>query len=177
MLKNFEEFIKEGFMTRSLNRDKSGEERKENKNHTNMDSLNSVDFNISYIRISDDIFEYNGKTEFTKKEFNQIQDDVLKKFNDKGDFKYWYAPHEQNIKDYLIMGVRGKKISITEENGVIKFYNRKMKKEVIVNGERFWCNSMNGPKIWVIKKWGKNSWIDIESNIDDKETANILLIN
>ena len=31
MIKRFEEFIKEGFMTRSLNRNKSGEERLENK--------------------------------------------------------------------------------------------------------------------------------------------------
>ena len=55
--------INEGFMTRSLNRNKSGEERIESKITSNIGELNEVDLGV--VKISDEDVEINGEEIFT----------------------------------------------------------------------------------------------------------------
>ena len=66
--------INEGFMTRSLNRNKSGEERLGNKLTTNINELSEVDMGDDYPYVfSDEVLDINGQTTFTFEEISKYR--------------------------------------------------------------------------------------------------------
>ena len=64
--------INEGFMTRSLNRNKSGEERLGNRINSNINELESVDLDLDFL-IADKDLEVDGKTLFTWDELLKLE--------------------------------------------------------------------------------------------------------
>lgn len=74
MLKNFEEYINESLWKSGINRSKSGEERLEDKIHSNIKELKPVIFSDSYTyAFADKDFEIEGKTEFTWDEVEELK--------------------------------------------------------------------------------------------------------
>ena len=81
--------INEGFMTRSLNRNKSGEERLEDKIHSNIDKLKGIDIGLPFL-ISDDILEIDNKEKISFDEYNQKYRSFVEK-------KGWRLPNRYDI--------------------------------------------------------------------------------
>lgn len=55
--------VNEGFLSKTLNRAKTGEERKEDKINSNIDELKTID--LGYVQFADVDIEIEGKTEFS----------------------------------------------------------------------------------------------------------------
>ena len=69
MIKTFDEFITEGFLSKTLSRVKSGEERIEDKINSNIDKLKGIDIGLPFL-ISDDFFETIDKEKISFDEYN-----------------------------------------------------------------------------------------------------------
>ena len=70
IVKKFNEFIEEGFMTRSLNRKKSNDERLGDQLPSNLKSFKEINLNLPFVFADVDL-EINGKDTFTFNEFDE----------------------------------------------------------------------------------------------------------
>ena len=170
MILKFNDFIEEGFLSKTINRSKSGEERKEDMISSNIDQLKPIEIhNKLDIKFADDILIYNNKDVFTEKEMLELQDGFIKKYNDRPGFDFWYVPHENDIKKMLKL----KSIKFSnDEDGNLVITNNRTKTVLKTNGKIFWCNSMMGPQVWYYYNDGMEicdpTWLL-------KQEANILL--
>ena len=171
MVKKFEEYINEGLWSAGMKRVEDGEERKENKIHSNINELKPINIHdkLDY-KFADDILVYDNKEVFTEKEFLEIQNNFLENHNKIDYFKsHWYCPHEGDILKML----EQKAIKyLLDSNGNIVISNKRLHVEIKTNGKKFWCNSMMGPQVWYYEN---GTIIICDPRYLDKKEASILL--
>ena len=157
MILRFKDYIKEGFLSKTINRSKSGEERIEDKIHSNIDKLKGIDIGLSFL-ISDDFLEITDQEKISFDDYNQKYRNFIEK-------KGWRLPNRDDI---------------TEINKMIHSTDIVVDRKISMGGDKMYTYVSHRRKPDIVVKFvftdddNRFMWLDYHPKDSEKSKENII---